>query len=209
MRMVDGMKAVVAVALLAVSAIGATCDGAAAQQPPPLRVSGTIEKVEGPALDVMSEKLGAVKIVLTGDAAVFAISKAALADIKLGSYIAVGAMPQADGSQGAIQVTIFTESQRGIGEGFRPWDRPNGTMTNATVDTMVSGVDGPVLTVKYKDGEQKIVIPPDAVLLSYSVGDKAELKPGAKVAVVRAVKRPDGVFEANRINVGRGGVAPN
>ena len=83
-----------------------------------------------------------------------------MADIKPNSFIGVGAMPQADGSQKAIQVQIFAEQQRGIGEGHRPWDRPGSTMTNGTVDTTVSGVEGQVLTVKYKDGEKKIVITP-------------------------------------------------
>ena len=65
-----------------------------------------------------------------------------------------------------------------------------------------------MLTVKYKGGEKKIVVPPDAVILAYVVGDKAELKAGAHVAIIRAMKKPDGSLETNRINVGRGGVVP-
>ena len=115
------------------------------------------------------------------------VSKATLADVKPGAFIGVGAMPQPDGSQRAIQVTVFAEVQRGAGEGHRPWDaRPNSTMTNGTVDQTVAGVDGQVVMVKYKDGEKKIVVPPDAVILAYAVGDKAELKPGAHIAIVRA-----------------------
>ena len=72
----------------------------------------------------------------------------------------------------------------------------------------MGSVDGQVLMVKYKGGEKKIVVPPDASILAYLVGDKDELKPGAKIAIVRAVKKPDGSLEANRVNVGRGGVAP-
>jgi hypothetical protein len=174
-----------------------------------MRVSGTVESFDGGVLAIKSMKDGEVKVSLTGDAAVFGVSKATLADIKPGAFIGVGAMPQPDGSQRAIQVTVFAEVQRGTGEGHRPWDaRPNSTMTNATVDQVVAGVDGPVVLVKYKDGEQKIMIPPDATILAYSVGDKAELKPGSQIAIVRAVKKPDGSLEANRVNVGRGGVVP-
>src|SRR5437588_8275535 len=83
--------------------------------------------------------------------------KASLEDIKPNSYIGVTAMPQPDGSQRAIAIHIFMESQRGTGEGHRPWDlQPNSTMTNAAVENKVAGVDGQVLTVKYKDGEKKI-----------------------------------------------------
>jgi hypothetical protein len=82
-------------------------------------------------------------------------------------------------------------------------------MTNATVDTTVGGVDGQVVTVKYKDGEKKIVIGSDAVILAYVVGDKSELKSGANIAIAAAVKKPDGTLEASRVNVGRGDVVPN
>ncbi len=183
--------------------------GAFAQQPATTRVAGTVESFDGHVLAVKSEKLGEVKINLTGDATVFGVAKATLADVKPGSYIGVGAMPQPDGSQRAIQVTVLAESQRGLSEGHKPWDaRPNSTMTNGTVDQTVAGIDGQVLTVKYQGGEKKIVVPPDAVIRAYVVSDRSELKPGAHIAIVRAVKKPDGSLEANRINVGRGEVVP-
>ena len=180
-----------------------------AQQPPNVRVSGTVESFDGHVLAIKSAKLGEVKVNLTDNVAVFGVSKATIADVKPGAFIGVGAMPQADGSQRAIQVTVFAEVQRGLGEGHRPWDaRPNSTMTNGAVDKTVGSVDGQVMMVKYKGGEQKIVVPPDARILSYAVGDKSELKPGAHVAIIRALKNPDGSLEANRVNVGRGEVVP-
>lgn len=180
-----------------------------AQQLPAVRVSGTVENFNGRILSVKSDKLGEVKINLTDNVTVFGVSKATLADIKQGSYVGVGAMPQRDGSQRAVQVTVMAESQRGLSEGHRPWDaRPNSTMTNGTVDETVAGVDGRVLTVKYKDGEKKIIVPPDAIIRAYGAGDKSELKPGAHIAVVRALKQPDGSLEASRVNVGRGEVVP-
>lgn len=103
---------------------------------------------------------------------------------------------------------IFAESQRGLGEGFRPWDRPGSTMTNGTVDATVAGVDGQVLMVKYKDGQQKIVVGPDAVIRGYIPSDKSELKPGVHVAITRADKLADGTLQTARINVGRDGVVP-
>jgi hypothetical protein len=117
-------------------------------------------------------------------------------------------MPQADGSQRALQIMIFTEAQRGTGEGHRPWDRPNSTMTNATVERTVAGVDGQIILVKYRDGEKKIVVGPDAVIRAYVVGGRDELKPGANINIVSATRKPDGTFEAARVNVGREGVVP-
>jgi hypothetical protein len=177
-----------------------------AQQP--LRLRGTIESVTGSTLVIKQGEGPDVTVKLTDNAQVFGVVPATLADLKTGAFIGVGAMPQPDGSQKAIQVMIFAESQRGTGEGFRPWDRPGTTMTNATVDTTVAGVDGQVVTVKYKDGEKKIIIGKDAVIRAYVVGDKSELKPGVHIAIVRADKMPDGTLQTARINVGRDGVVP-
>ena len=179
-----------------------------AQQQQTVRIRGPIEAVDGPTLTVKAGEAGDVKVKLTDNAAVYGVIKGSLADVKPGAYIGVGATPQADGSQRAIQVMIFAEQQRGTGEGHRPWDRPNSTMTNATVDTTVAGVDGQVIMVKYKDGEKKIIVGPDAVIRAYVVGGRAELKPGAHITIVAATKKPDGTFEAARVNVGRDGIVP-
>src|SRR5205823_8809664 len=175
---------------------------ALAQQPQTARVRGPIEAVDGSTLTVKAGEAGNVTVKLADNAAVYGVVKATLADIKPGAFIGVGATPQADGSQRAIQVMIFAEPQRGTGEGHRPWDRPNTTMTNATVDTTVAGVDGQVIMVKYKDGEKKIVIGSDAIILVNSVGDKGEIKAGANVAFPAVTKKADGTLQANRVNVG-------
>jgi len=178
-----------------------------AQQPQTQRVVGTIEGVDGSTL-VVKTRDGEVKVNVTENVAVFGVVKAGLADIKANSYIGVGAMPQPDGSQKAMQVMIFSEAQRGTGEGHRPWIHPNSTMTNATVQTAVAAVDGQVVIVKYKDGEKKIVVPPEATIRAYVVGNKSELKPGAAILITQAAKKPDGTLETSRVNVGRDGVVP-
>ena len=172
------------------------------------RVVGTIEGVDGATLIVKTRDGGELRVAVTDNVLVFGVVKATLAEIKPGAFIGVGAMPQADGSQKAIQVMIFSEAQRGTGEGHRPWSRPGSTMTNATVDSTVAGVNGQELTVKYKDGEKKIIVPPEAVIRAYVAGSRSELKPGAHIAIFGAVKKPDGSLEAARVNVGRDGVVP-
>jgi hypothetical protein len=191
-----------------VALVTALAASSAFAQQQTMRIRGPISAVDGATLTVRAGEAGDVKVKLTDKAAVFGVVKATLADIKPGAFIGVGATPQADGSQRAIQIMIFAETQRGTGEGHRPWDRPNTTMTNATVDTAVAGVDGQVVTVKYKDGEKKIIVPPEAVIRAYLVGNKDELKPGANIMIVRATRQPDGTFEADRVNVGRDGIVP-
>jgi len=193
---------------LAAAVLAFATSPAFAQQAQTQRVMGTISGIDGSAI-VVKTKDAELKVNLTDKVAVFGVEKAALADLKAGAFVGVGAMPQPDGSQKAIRVMIFAETQRGTGEGHRPWVQPGSTMTNATIDTTVGSVDGQVLMVKYKDGEKKIVVPPNLELQRYVVGDKAELKPGAAILIVSAVKKPDGTLEASRVNVGRGGVVPN
>jgi hypothetical protein len=180
-----------------------------AQQPPAVRIRGTIEAVDGPLLSIKSREGTEMKVRLTDNVAVFGVANIAMSEIKPGSYIGVSAMPEPDGTQKALAVHIFPENQRGVAEGFRPWDlRPNSTMTNATVAETVKGTDGQNILVKYKDGEKKVVVPPGTPIVTFLVGDKSELKPGAKIIIFGAVKKDDGTLEANRVNVGRDGITP-
>ena len=188
-------------ALVAVPAI--------AQAPQTVRLRGVIEKIDGQTVLAKSDKGTDLQLNLADKMLVVEVVKASLADIKPGDFIGSGAMPQPDGSQKAIEVHIFAESMRGTGEGFRPWDgAPNSTMTNGTVATSVTNVDGPVITVKYKDGEKNIVVTPDVPIVRFVIGDMSAVKSGVAFTIVAAVKQPDGSFNINRINVGKDGVVP-
>jgi hypothetical protein len=182
---------------------------ARSQQPPTMRVRGTIEAVDGSLLTVKSRDGSELKVRMTDNVAVVGIAKIAMSEIKQGSYIGVSAMPEPDGTQKAIAVQIFPEAQRGVAEGFRPWDlRPNSTMTNATVAETVAGTDGQNILVKYKDGEKKVVVPPGTPIVTFVPSDKSELKAGAKIIIFGAIKKEDGTLEANRVNVGVDGLTP-
>ncbi|MBR0841812.1 hypothetical protein JQ607_16575 [Bradyrhizobium liaoningense] len=195
---------------LLVAAFAATSMlAASAQQAPTVRIRGAIESVDGNTLGIKTREGSDVKVRMTDNVAVFAVVKTQLSEVKEGSYIGVTGLPEPDGTQKAIAVHIFPENQRGAAEGFRPWDaRANSTMTNATVAQTVKGTDGQNITVKYKDGEKKVVVPPDTPIVTFVAGDKSEVKPGAKLIIFGAVKKDDGSLEANRINVGREGITP-
>jgi hypothetical protein len=202
MRMINLTTAIATVvALVAIPAL--------AQAPKPERIAGVIESVDGHTLLGKSAKGGvALKLNLADKILVVEVHKASLADIKPNDFIGSGAMPQPDGTQKAIEVHIFAESMRGTGEGFRPWTQPGSTMTNGTVGETVTGISGQTLTVSYKGGQQKIVVPPGTPIVRYQVGDMTALKPGAAFAVLAAVKQPDGSYNVARINVGVDGVVP-
>ncbi|MFZ0527423.1 MAG: DUF5666 domain-containing protein [Xanthobacteraceae bacterium] len=180
---------------------------AAAQAPQIVRVRATIVSVDGAMLTAKARDGAEMKIKLTDNAPVNEVVKASLADIKPNSFVAVTGMPQPDGSQKAVAVVIFPEAMRGVGEGHRPWDYgSNSTMTNATVDNEVTGVDGQTLTVKYKDGEQKIVVTPTTEITTFAKKSAADLKPGQKIFIPGAKKVPDGTLEAPNVAFGDYGV---
>src|SRR5215470_7802684 len=200
-------KTKLSIAIALFSAVATTA--AFAQQPQTTRLRGVIEKIDGRTVLAKSTKGEPLKLNLGDKVLVVAAVKASAADIKEGLFVGSGAMPQPDGSQKALEVHIFAESMRGTGEGHRPWDgAPNSTMTNGTTATTVAGVDGQIITVKYKDGEKKLIVPPGTPIVRYVIGERSELKPGASINIIRAVKKPDGTFEADRVNVGRDGIVP-
>ena len=173
-----------------------------------VRIRGTVEKIDGPVYVIKSRDGTELKLTLTDNPLYVAIAPSTMADIKPGMFVGSAGMMQPDGTQKAIEVHIFPESMRGTGEGHYDWDlKPASKMTNGNVEQSVSGVDGPVLSVKYKDGEKKLVVTPETVVVSYVPGDKDEVTPGTK-GFVAAKKQPDGTFQAPRITYGRNGAGP-
>lgn len=200
-------KTKLSIAIALFSAVATTA--AFAQQPQTTRLRGVIEKIDGRTVLAKSAKGEPLKLNLGDKVLVVAVVKASAADIKEGLFVGSGAMPQPDGSQKALEVHIFAESMRGTGEGHRPWDgAPNSTMTNGTVGATVASVDGPVITLKYKDGEKKIVVTPNVPIVRYEIADVSAIKPAAPFSVTAALPQPDGSFDVNRINVGRDGASP-
>ena len=177
-------------------------------QAPSARVRGTVEKLETGVATVKTTEGQSVTLKLAPNLAISAVVKLNASEIKPGSFIGAGARPMADGSLSAIQINVFPEAQRGTGEGHRDWAAmPQTTMTNATVAETVSAVNGPVVTLKYKDGEKKLVIGPDAIILTTVPAEAADLKVGAEL-VTTATKNEDGTFSTARVTVGKNGVAP-
>jgi hypothetical protein len=208
--MEERMKTIIRLAAAAAGLTIAFASPAWAQDAKPMRVRGTIEKVDGNTLTAKLRDGSAATIKLADNPRITAMTKAQLSDIKEGSFIGVTAMPQADGSQKATGLHIFMDAQRGVvAAAHTPWDRePGGTMTNADVTTKVEGVDGQTLTVKYKDGEKKVIVPPNTPVVRFNPGNKDDLKPGAQFFIVAGTKQADGTITAPAINVGRDGAVP-
>jgi hypothetical protein len=174
-----------------------------------VRIRGVIESVDGPVYLVKNRDGAELKLTVTDPPLYVAIVKATMADIKPGMFVGATGQTQPDGSQKAIEVHIFPESMRGTGEGHYDWDlKPNTKMTNANVDQTVNGNDGQTLSVKYKDGEKKILVTPETAVVTYVPGSKDDLKPGIKIFVGAAKKMADGTVQTPRVTYGKDGLTP-
>jgi hypothetical protein len=194
---------------LAVTGLALMCAASSAQAQETVRIRGTIESVDGPVYLVKNRDGAEVKLTISDPGLYVAIVKSTMADIKPGMFVGSAGTMQPDGSQKAIEVHIFPESMRGTGEGHYDWDlKPNTKMTNANVEQTVAGVDGPLLSVKYKDGEKKLQVTPETVVVSYVIGDKSDLKPGTKIFVAAGKKQADGSVQAPRVTYGKDGLTP-
>ena len=194
---------------LAAIGIASICLALPASAQETVRIRGTIERIDGPVYVVKNRDGAELKLTVTDNPLFVAIAPSTMADIKQGMFVGSAGTMQPDGTQKAIEVHIFPESMRGTGEGHYDWDlKPNTKMTNANVEQTVAGVDGQILSVKYKDGEKKLLVTPETVVVTYVTGSKDELKPGTKIFVAAAKKQADGTVQTPRITYGRNGAGP-
>jgi len=183
---------------------------ALAQAPanPPVRIRGTVEKIDGQTLTVKARSGETMTVKLADNFVVMGVAKASVADIGSGKFIGTTTVGERNGALVALEVHIFPENMRGTGEGHYDWDlRPSSKMTNANVANVVNMGKDRVLTVQYKGGEKKVLVPENAVIVSFSPTDRSELKPGAQVFLV-SQRQPDGSLAAARVNVGLKGQVP-
>jgi hypothetical protein len=177
-----------------------------AQAPQNVRVRGTIEKLDGNTLAVKSREGAELKLVLKVNARIAGVVKASLTDVKTDSNVAITSRPRPDGTFEAVELRIAAAGQP-FNSFDSEWDlMPNSFMTNGALQTSVSGIDGQVLTVKYKvigksDGEKKIVVTPKTIIATTVPGTKEDLKPGLKVFVAGAPKLADGSLDVAAIQV--------
>ena len=173
-----------------------------------VRVAGTIEALNGDALTVNTRNGQKQVVTLNPDLQVYGVENRRITDIKPGDFVASGGVRGTDGKIHAVEVRIFPEALRGVGEGQRAWSaRPEGVMTNATVGTVSRAGEGGVIHVTYKDGQSEFTIDPDVPILAYVPSDRSLLKPGAAVVTI-ATKGPDGSLRTSRVTAEKNGVKP-
>jgi hypothetical protein len=172
------------------------------------RIRGDVVAIEGQKLQVRSRSGEMLSIDLADQYTVTSVVRIAPEAITPGSFVGTAAVPQPDGTERALEVLVFPESGRGSGEGHYAWDlQPGSMMTNATVAKVIDIDNARRMTLKYKDGENVVTIPPNIPIVTFEPGSREMLRPGAHV-MLGATVRPDGSLTATRVSVGKDGLVP-
>ena len=170
-----------------------------------MRVRGTITAVEGDVLSVKSRDGKDLKLHMTEKTTVAAAKALTLSDLKKGDYVGATTQKSPDGALIAREVHTIARTVR---EGHGPWDlEPGAMMTNANVATVSMADKGPELTLDYKDGSQKIIVPPGTPIVTTVPADRSFLKPGEYIFAPTSVDA-EGKMTVLRIQVSRDGVRP-
>jgi hypothetical protein len=181
---------------------------AALAQSPPTRIRGAISAVDDKSVTIATREGGTAKVNLADNWAVLLVVPVTMADIKENSFVGIASLKAPDGTLNALEVLVFPENMRGVGEGHYPWDlQPESLMTNATVAKLAEAPSGQTLTLKYKDGSQTINVKPGTPIVTFQPGTRTDAKVGAKL-MVTATKDADGSLKAARLLVGKDGMTP-
>ena len=170
------------------------------------RIRGSITGFEGNVLSVKTREGKDVRIELTEKASVATAKAITLNDLKAGDYVGATTRKRADGALVAMEVhTLPTTAQ----EGHRPWDlAPDTMMTNANIESVVQAAGGQELVLKYKDGSQKILVPPGTPIVTTAAADRSSLKAGEYVFMNANVAADGKMTTSARIQVSKDGVRP-
>jgi uncharacterized protein Veg len=194
--------------LLVLAAGSLFASGAFAQNgASPARLRGKIDAVSGDTIQLTLRNGTKAGTKLPSEARIVWLTVAQPSEIKEGSYVGTAAVPQPDGTLKALEVQVFPPSMRGIGEGSRDWDLGAGSsMTNGTVGSLV-GSNGRTITITYKGGEKRVVVPNDVPIVTYEPADRAALTVGANV-LINGTRAADGTVTATSVSVGKNGLVP-
>jgi hypothetical protein len=169
-----------------------------------MRIRGTITDFDGSVLSVKSREGKDLKLKLADNATVVAAKAITLSELKPGDYVGSTTRSGPDGARVAVEIHTLASTTP---EGHIPWDlEPETMMTNANVAS-VQSAEAPYVTLQYKGGSQKILVPAGTPIVTNTPADRSYLKPGEYIFTSAQVGA-DGTMTVQRIQVSRDGVRP-
>lgn len=84
--------------------------------------------------------------------------------------------------------------------------QPGSTMTNASLEGIAQVSGGNEITMTYKDGSQRILVPPGTPVVTFVPGTRADLKPGE--FIFTTARNEGGRLVTQRVSVSKDGVKP-
>lgn len=170
-----------------------------------VNIRGTITAFDGKVISVNTRDGGAVSIELPDNVAVAGTKAITLADIKPGMPLGVTTIKRADGEIVAIDVRPIPAT---AALGLSPFDlQPGSTMNNALLEGQAQSSSGSELTLNYKTGMVKVLVPPGTPMSQAIPGNRSDIKPGETIFVAARVDA-DGKITAARVQVSTNGVKP-
>ena len=177
----------------------------AAQAQQSVNIRGTVTAFDGKLISVNSRDGGPVQVELPENVNVSATARFTLADVKPGMTLGVTTVKRADGQLIAIDVRPIPPAAP---LGLSPFDlQPGSTMTNALMEGAAVSAGGNELTLNYKTGSVKVLVP-DGTPMSRAVpGDRADIKPGETIFVFARMVEGNKLVAA-RVQVSKNGLKP-
>ena len=221
--------------LLTISFAATTLLTTAATAATPERIRGSIQSIGTGSMVVHTTAGPDVTVGLSATTRYSKVIKADLANVDKDSYIGT-ATKEVGGKLIALEVVVFPPAMRGAGEGHYGWDRiadttlaggssasstmtngnvsavstvggsANTTMTNGNVSAASNAGNAKQLTVTYKGGQQAILVPPTAPIVTFQPATMADVAVGNTVFIV--ANNDESKLTANSVSIGTPGVNP-
>jgi hypothetical protein len=161
-----------------------------------LRVSGTVEKLDGNLVTLSVSQGISLVVRIDSEPRVNSVAKGSRSDLKAGSQVSIQAKSGQSGDLIATQIVLFAPGSN------RPDAEPGPDNAQlVTIKETNASPEGPVLTLAVKGEDRKITIEPDTAIWIARAARITDIKVGSAVTMT-AVKREDGSFQVLRASIG-------
>jgi hypothetical protein len=166
---------------------------------------GTIVSLDEKSLNLRLRDESLMAIGLSPATPVSITQPFSMQDILPGMVLGVTTVRRADGATVAIDVRPIPATAP---QGLSPHDlQAQSTMTNAVLEAVVANSGTQEITLNYKTGSVKVLVPPGTPMSRAAPGSRSDLKAGETVFVASR-RNDDGSFTAVRVQVSKDGVKP-